>query len=339
MIGTTARRRWTAEMDAADRRVYAAGGLRAVVAALGVTRSAAKNRARKLGLRRPARRWTAAEDAAIRTDYASGRATASEIAHRLGRGLAATRRRIARLGVSCGRTYTPAEIEAVRTRYAADGAKALAAELLGSATPENVWRMYRLAERLGVTVPTRHPEWVYDRVRELHARGFNDRQIAGELKDYFPGRNDRERVTAIRRRMGLPAIGQTPEQLREIGRRTRAAQIAAGVNPRDQAFAKFAAKYGLPADLPPRGVEIILALAGGPKTRADLETATGANPSSLWNAVGTTYLSGLADRGLVASAKLPGAAHRGPRRLYFLTAEAMDRLAGASGSEAANAHA
>lgn len=312
-------RYWAPERDALLKRVYLADGPAAAAAALGVSRSAIKNRVQQLGLRRPQRLWTPEEDQVVRDEYAALGALA--VAEKLGQTVAAVRRRANILGVKSER-WDDAAVERVRTAYAAVGARALAAELLGDASTLSVYRIYRLAERLGVTVPVRHPPAVYDRVRELHGRGLNDSQIAREMADYFPGRHDRERVTAIRRRMKLPAIKQTPEQMRELGRRTRAAQTAAGVNPREQAFARLATSYGLPADLPPRAVEVVLALTSGPKTLDELEAA-GCFPRLTWNALPSSYIGGLGRRGLVSFTRVRG----GNRRVYFLTASALDMLA------------
>lgn len=327
-------RRWTEDRDRLLRETYLALGLQAAAAALGATRSAVKNRVHQLGLRRPDRAWTAQEDAVVRAGY-SGLRSAESIALELGRGAPAVRRRAFILGVRCGRLWSQAEIEAVRSGYRDKGCAALAVELLGADTPVTRHAIYGLASKLGVTVPIRHPRWVYDRVRLLHGQGRNDSQIARDprLASYFPGRNNRERVTAIRRRLGLPAIRQTAEQLRELGRRTRAAQDAAGVNPRDQAFARLAVSYGLPADTAPRAVEIILALVAGPKSQCELKAA-GLHPDRLWNAEGTSYAAGLVRRGLVAT--IPLGTNRGPRVLYVLTAAALDLLAKGGHCAAAN---
>jgi hypothetical protein len=317
--------RWTPEQDRLLSETYAVGGLRGAVAALGLSRSAVKNRIQGLGLKHPHRCWTPEEDAILRADYGAGE-SAVVLAARLDRGVPAVRRRANILGVTSGRLWKPEEVEAVRLGYRDKGCHALAVELLGSGGPVQRHAIYGLASKLGVAVPDRHGREVYDRVRELHGRGMNDGQIAKAMANFFPGRNDRERVAAIRRRMKLPAIKQTPEQMRELGRRTRAAQMAAGVNPRDQAFAKLAARYGLPPGTPPRAVEILLSLTSGPKNREDLKALTGRDPVSLWNGTGNSYLGELVRRGWIASMKLPGASNRGPRKLYLLTPVAMELL-------------
>lgn len=314
--------RWSPGRDALLRESYLAGGLGAAAAALGVTRSAVKNRVHQLGLRRPARVWTPAEDDALRAGVAAGESIAVAAA-RLGRGVPAAYRRAAKIGLVSGRRWLPAEVEAVRTRYYTAGCAALAAELLGADTPPNRHAVYALASRLGVAGPVRHPRAVYDRVRELHGRGLNDAAIAREMRDYFPGRNDRERVTAVRRRLGLPAIRQTPAQRVEMGRKGRLLQ---GRDPRSAAYARLAGSYGLPPDTPPQAVRIVLALASGPMTLTELEAA-GCHPRLTWNAIPTTYVAGLVRRGLVVAVRL--ATHTGDRFRYMLTAAALDMLAAA----------
>lgn len=324
----TRRRVWTADLDARLREVVGAGrGIPAAARLLGLSRAAVKNRAFALGLRTPPREWAAAELDLIRREYATGM-TAAEIAARLGRGVPAVRRRAHLLGVASGRTWTAAEKEVVRAGYATRGCRALALELLGSAGQLHMRSVYNLAQDLGVTTPVRHPPGVYERVRDLHAGGLNDRQIAAEMRDVFRSKNAREQVTSVRSlRLGLPAHRQTYEQRRAMGAAGRAKQIAAGVNPRDAAFARFAAAYGLPPDTPPRAVEILVCLAAGPRTRAGIRGATGADPVNLWNREGTSYLAGLARRGWVAAAPIPGASNRGPRVLYTLTPAAVALLA------------
>lgn len=320
--------RWTKEMDAQLSEIYTSSGLVVAIQAMGKTRAAVKNRCRFLRLRRPSRNWLPSEDAIVREQYSNG-VTAETIARLLGRGVAAVRRRAMILQVPHGTRWTDEEVEAVRSRYKTDGAKALAKELLGKDDNHSVWLVYRLAERLKVSVPLRHSPEVYQRVRELHSLGQTDSEIARSMRDYFPGRgqNDRERITAIRRRMKLPAIQLTYEQKKTNGQKGRIKQIESGENPRNKAFRQFAEKYGLPGDTPPRAVEILLALASGPKTRSELHQMTGKDPVSLWNAIGTSYLGGLFLRGLVAKTKLDGATNKGDRVMYMLTSQAMDLLA------------
>jgi CheY-like chemotaxis protein len=307
--------------------VYPAGGIRASMEALGFSRSAVKNRARVLGLRSETiQHWTAQEDQALRELYESG-VSMPEIAKVLGRPLQASKGRAVKLGTKSGRSWTPEEIEIVRTRYVIDGAAALAKRLLGDDSPIERYLIYRLAERLGISTPTRHPPEVLERVRTLHAQGMTDGQIAKEMNDYFPGRSDRERVTAIRHRLGLPAIVLSREQRQVIGRKGREKQLAAGFEPRARRYQEFAARYNLPIETPPRAVEILLSLISGPKTRPQIEEATGKDPAGIWNALGTSYIGGLERWGFIAITKLPGASNKGPRKLYLLTPAAIDLLA------------
>lgn len=80
-------------------------------------------------------------------------------------------------------------------------------EIRANLDPKTIWAVAETAERLGITnsqlleqrlTGLRH-QTIPQRVRELHARGFCDADIADEL-GYLVGR-----VGEIRRGMGLPA--------------------------------------------------------------------------------------------------------------------------------------
>lgn len=189
-------RQWTPEQDARLSEVYLVSGLQGAIAAIGRSRSAIKNRVRVLRLKRPDRRWLPHEDDLIRSEYPKGE-SAFALAKQLGRGIPAVRRRAFLLGIINGRYWTDAEKAAVRTRYRTDGARSLAKELLGADDGHSVWLIYRLAEKLKVTIPVRHSPEVYERVKQLHSQGLTDGQIAKRMGDYFHGKNDRERVTGF----------------------------------------------------------------------------------------------------------------------------------------------
>jgi len=326
---------WTAEEDAALRAAWAAGGWPAARGAgLRRTDKAVKCRAFVLGLRHPARIWTATEDAHVRAHY--GRTRAADIAAALGRGVQAVHKRARALGADSGRRWTAAECEAMRLRYRSAGAAALARELLGAAGPLELKAVYGLAVRLGLTAPVRHPAGVYDRVRELHARGLTDAAIAREMADYFAPKTARERVTAIRaRRLKLPRNGW--DRGAAVARQHATLGIAHPAELRSRAHSAFAARYGLPADLTVRQVQIVVRLSRGPATVERLRADLGIRSMLLNRPKGAstrpdpgvhgTYLSDLERRGLVASIGL--GTRTGPRRSYSLTPLAMDLLAGA----------
>jgi hypothetical protein len=325
---------WTSERDAQLRTTYLADGLMAATKELQMTRSAVKNRIRQLGLKRPRWFWTEDEDAFLRAHYCRDMRVAA-IARHLGRGVAAVGRRARIIGVQSERFWTPEQIERVRTDYAARGATLLAIELLGSADALNVRSIYHLAFRLGVTVPLRHPNSVYNRVKELHGQGYTDARIAKALADYFPGRNDRERVTAIRRRLNLPK--NRPDTRAGVANQLKTLGVSSPAMLRVLAHRRVAERYGLPADLRLRQVQIILALVQGPKTKPELAAELGitawvcnrprANSTRPDPGHTGTYLSDLCERGLVAWVPLPRSPGcTGPHRRYALTPLALSLL-------------
>lgn len=180
------------------------------------------------------------------------------------------------------------------------------------------------------------------RLRELHAAGLTDREKAAALGCSAAG------VKAARAALGLRGHGTRAPSARERQAVNLRAQLAArGVstlrrlNPdgprRKAAAADLAARYGLPADLFPAQVRILLALAGGPLTTARLVAATGRRPRGSEGQAyqcfncptcpGGNYLKDLRGRGLVA---FTGGRSRGPGRRdpghNLLTAAAMDLL-------------
>lgn len=332
--GCRSRRRvWTAGLDARLRASFAGGGVAAAHAALPhLTRAAVKNRAQQLGLRHPERFWTPDEDAYLREHYGRSGHTAAACARVLGRGVPATQRRVGKLGLLSERTWTAGEREAVRSGYAARGAAALARELLGADDDVSLKAVRHLAFKLGVTTPARHPSHVRARVRELHGRGLNDRQIAAEMADYFTGRNAREAVTAVRRRLGLPKQKQDGAAL--VAKQLAAVGAAHPMELKARAHRAFAARYGLPEGLTVRQVQIVLALAVGPRTKPELQSELGLTSWALNRpkpgsgrpdpGVSGSYLSDLERRGLAVSVRLR--THRGARRRYALTPLALTLL-------------
>lgn len=235
------------------------------------------------------------------------------------------------------RPWTRAEKRAVRDRYRAEGAARLAADLrrpLGG--------IYQLAAKLGLRRARPHFRWTVAAV-ELLARlvrtGHSDAEVADRMGA------DRHAVGAWRRALGLPSNAHGRRH-RDGTRRATAAQLArAGVRSmgdlRVKAWGDAAEKYGLPRDLNPTAVKIVLALAAGPKTRREIVAALGRR----WKAGnrgrnnlncrkgGGSYLAWLDKLGLaVRVPRYVRAGHRGPTQqesVYRLTPAAVGRLRGA----------
>lgn len=167
-------------------------------------------------------------------------------------------------------------------------------------------------------------------VRRLWEAGLTDRAIARELG------TDRKTARKYRLRLGLP-VRWTPADLM---RQRHAAGVLAV---RDAAVAArradLAARYGLPADLPPAQVEAVLALAAGPLTADALADRCGRARRPCHRsgyarfgcptAAGKNHLTALRRRGLVAYlARCRGKGNGGGRGVgvYLLTAAAMDLL-------------
>lgn len=168
------------------------------------------------------------------------------------------------------------------------------------------------------------------RVRRLWEEGRTDAAIARELG------TDRKTVAGYRRRLGLPPRWTLAELMRQ---RHAAGMLAV----RDAAVAarraELPARYGLPADLAPVQVAVVLALAGGPLTAAALADRCGraarpCHPTPFHrfgnrSVGGKNYLTDLRRRGLVAFVRRHKPKGSGPGRadgLFLLTAAAMDLL-------------
>lgn len=139
------------------------------------------------------------------------------------------------------------------------------------------------------------------RTLELYRAGLTDRQIVARLPDVF---DTAKQVSGFRYGRRLPrnnAVRDFEIQLRGATRR----QVR-----------ETATAYGLPDDLLPAAVALLLALADGPRTAPGLAAAVGTGIRNVYSRIGD-----LQARGLVVGT--PG---RG--RYYLLSAAAMTALAG-----------
>ena len=325
--------RWTPERDAELRQLYPEVGATEAARRLGATRNAVKSRVLVLGIRgtfnRP-RFWSPEKDAVLRERYKVGAVRA--LAADLGCSESAIKQRAIKLGLRSGRNYTEHELSTVAALYLTKTLREIAEILWGNA--DRWQRVFKIAERLKLRKWPSWPAAVLERFRALHARGLSDRQITERMRDVVhPGERGLNQVRSMRKRLSIP-----PNADPESGRRGSRKQMATmGLDHptqlRAHAHRRFAAQYGLPEELRPRQVQIILCLISGPLTtaeimrRCDMRSMT-LNRRRLHGTPipggTTTYLSDLAERGLATWI----ATTQGPKnsRQWMLTGYAMELL-------------
>lgn len=238
------------------------------------------------------------------------------------------------------RYWTPAELDAVRSRYGTQPTEALAADLGRTATA-----VYLKAAAIGLAGERKDSiDWtpaVDARFRALHARGFTDTAIAAKLGC------ERLTVARHRRAAGLPTNARSARE-RARYRRQLAAQlgrlgVATLTEMKERGRADFVRAYGLPEDLRLRHVQIVALLAArGPLTKRAVAEGIGltwnprTGPQKALHSADAhhTYLGGLIARGLAVRIRLsvPGGGRgrfRGPQNVYALTPACLDLLAAA----------
>lgn len=181
-----------------------------------------------------------------------------------------------------------------------------------------------------------------DAVRRLWQAGLTDTAIAAALEW------DRKTVRRNRRLIGLPPR-HSPAAL------IRRQDVASLLQSRDAAQARkradLARRYGLPDDLRPAQVEILIALAAGPLTAAQLADRCRRADRPCYKdafhrfqcprAAGGNYLTELRRRGLVAYMAINRGRGSGRGRgagLYLLTAETMRLLTSTQEENRVDAH-
>lgn len=235
-----------------------------------------------------------------------------------------------------GRTWTRDDKRLLRRRYGVDPTAALAGRLGRTAKA-----VYLMAVKLRPS--TRRMRWTPRadaKLRRLNAAGLPDGRVAAEL------RCDRHTVAGRRKALGLPSNQhghhaanrlreKATEQLGRLGLRSMGEL-------RVKAWGDLAERYGLPRELNPTAVRVVLALAGGPMTRRQIVAALGRawktanggrNNLSAAKKPGGSYPGWLVSLGLIA--RVPRYERSGRRgttqreSVYVLTAAATDRLAAA----------
>jgi hypothetical protein len=255
-----------------------------------------------------------------------------EVARLMRRSYSSVKNATCKHGIDCDRAWTPGQLARLRADYGKLPSRQLA-QVLGRLLPA----VYRMARKLGLSrTASRFTAEDLARIRELNGQGWSDTEIAHTL-----GR-DRHETTKHRKRLHLPS--------QQHGHRVRARLAAAlqrqlerlglhsAAEMRKHAHQDFARRFGLPEDLAPRAVLIVLhLLQKGVSTRRDVYEAVGASwrdgrGSLLCNATKTSYLGDLQRRDLVARIhrRSEGPDARRLPDLYLLTAEALDLLSAAA---------
>jgi len=270
-----------------------------------------------------AKPWSAEQLAALTKWY--GVKPPGVLARELGRSIPAMKKKAAELGIttrSPAPQWTPAEDELLRRSYRRTRLADLARRL--GRTPGGL-RMR--AFKLGLMLPKVRFAWSPESeavLRDRVAAGWGNQEIADLIGCAI------EQVRRRRIQLRLPRTHSMPRWRNLRARLTREWFAAGGASHwvayRARA-AGLAESYGLPGDLSPRAIQIVLLLAAGPKTRAELCQAIGIKSLGCWRPGRCTdYLADLARRGLVGSYQRDDY-----RNLYLLTADAMNRLATAGG--------
>ena len=246
-------------------------------------------------------RWTPEEIAALRDCYANGRRDrASLLAALPSRSIYAIRDRASVLGLCAGSTFTREEVLQVRVLYRQLGDPEAVARQSGM--PLDRVNTIVTSRRLNLCEST--PEQVQQILR-LYGEGLNDSAIAKQI-----GLTTHRTKTIRAEVLGLPELGQTQYRERCRARRDR--------------WAELARSFGLPEELDPKQIAFIVTLSGGPRHSSELDRLYGYNATRKKG-----RLRRLKELGLIVSVAI----NHG--QMLSLTAEAMNRLAGAAKGAAA----
>jgi transposase-like protein len=202
----------------------------------------------------------------------------------------------------CRRFWTTEELDFVRANY-----RQLTAKQIGAQLGRSVSSVYQGAEKLGLVIarPPLDREARLASLRQLHAQGYSDSEIAREWGI------SRKVAEDWRKRAGLPSNALSEHRRARVREKTREQLARAGLpslaHVRLAAFKKFARKHGWPEDLRPRAVMMLNAMwQRGPMTRRELADAIGmpwkgSRKSLVSNDPEGSYLAHLMKRGLVVS--------------------------------------
>lgn len=281
--------------------------------------------------------WDTNEDTFLSHRY-SGTPIA-DLAEVLARSKSAVKQRARKLGLSKPSRFISEDAKKyVRENYSKQSAKEIAEHLFGDAS--RLSAVYQIAHRSGLRKVDFWPDDVLDLVRRENANGLTDASIGRKYPDIFP--SGRDNVHPIRRRLRLPANKDTKDaracKRRAVENQLKTLGLESPTQLRTMAFRKLAERYGLPPELKPVQVRIVLALLSGPKTLPEIKAAIGKSPkfgmhcNASVHSADSSYTAVLAERGLIFSVSFgSGGRTRGPRRRYALTAACLELLSQAGG--------
>ncbi len=341
MKSTLPLRHWTEAEDACLRERYATGDIVALAASLDRTIESLRKRAQALKLQ-TWRYWTEADLARVRESW--GKVKTRALAAELGRTPNAVKQQATKMGLDAGRRYSAEELQLIRELYPTRSAAEIAERIFG--TGQAALAIFRMAYKLGLE---KFPHWgpeVLERVRQLHAEGLTDADIARRMPDVFTGDDPRSQAMHVRRvRLKLSA---NAEAVKEAGRRAVKKQfatlgISSGGELRALSYRKYAAANGWPEDCRPREVQIlnVLAARGVPMSKREIAEAIGMPTDTTFrsgkrrillagNGPGGTYTASLLRRGLLCRLARAGVVSgRGKGRsvdLYVLGPAALSLL-------------
>lgn len=322
--------KWTAAEYGRLSGLKAAGATAVeMAAAFDLSRGQVFYHLRKLGLTKPGRTWSATEDGQLRAGYGRN-GFIREFAARLGVSRAAVIARARHLGIQAKQVayrWTEAMVAILRRDWGRVKPNAAVAEALG--LPLNNVR--RKAARLRLTRQTapRRPEllppsaWPVghdETLTRLNAAGWSDRMIAGAVN------YSHDVVSKRRKALALPETTEaTAERSRRFMLERRLGRVSAVK--RAASLREFASGYGLPGDLTPRAVQVLVILLDGPLTRRQLAERIGRKWFGQSYSGKSGVMASLKARGLIASF----APTNRSAPAHILTATALAHLSSAAG--------
>ena len=272
-------------------------------------------------------RWTDDEDLYLRASFALGE-TWEQIALAVRRTAKGVKTRCQKLGLVTRRHFTSTECATIRTLHGSTNAREIAQRV-----GRSVSSVHQAIARLGLASSrTRHGVEFDAFVREHHALGWSDTQIAAEYSPRVDRKVDRHTVGDRRVQLGLASVLHSEHQRARTRANTRRqldrAGLASMAQLRLKAWADAARRLGWPDDLRPRELQILHALYTiGPMTRREIADAVGmpwkgTRHSLHSNAPEGSYLATLISRGLAVdigrSRRGPGIGKGHPPHIYSL---------------------